>query len=193
MKIMAGKSLLALAVLLLAMGAYVAYAATHRSTSGSTSGSTAPVASITSMKQFAGKPTIAIFFSTSCKFCAYEAAYEVPKLEVWAKSHNVNVALIDASNTVGIATPGTVIGSGQDGAWTPSTNAAQLKSNIYQWEKKYKLVGDAYFNPGLTLAQKYGVNSFPTIVVLDKTGRVFKEMSGVQYAATLEYLATSAG
>ena len=152
-----------------------------------------PVASIANLHQFIGKPTVAVLFATSCKYCAYEAAYEIPQLETWAKSHHVNVALIDASNTIGIGTPGTTIGGGQDGSWTPTTDPRLLKSYIYRWEQKYNLVDDAYYNPGLTLAQQYGVHSFPTIVILNSSGRVVKEMKGVQNATALESMAKSAG
>lgn len=116
--------------------------------------------------QAAGKPIVLEIFATWCPHCQEE----VPVL------NDLYVKYKGKVHFVGV--------SGSDYAMDSTSKESQ--NDVIEFTKKYKANYPVAFDPDLTVAKKYLQGGFPTLVVIDKGGKIAYVDSGSQPKATLQ-------
>lgn len=134
--------------------------------------------------------TIVIAMATWCKYCAWEAKWQEPRLFQWAQTHKVRVLVINITKipAIGIAGPLSAPASGQDGTHLlPHTT---WQETLTQYAILYKIPSQfLYGDPNQTSYFSHHTKSLPTIFFISAQGHLDATKAGITPAGQIEKIA----
>ncbi|MCL5012492.1 MAG: hypothetical protein M1493_00640 [Firmicutes bacterium] len=136
---------------------------------------------------------IVITMASWCKYCAWEAKWQEPKLLTWGRAHHVDVTLVDISprGGIGVAGPQNNPNIGKDGSGQylgtsiqgikALGHVLQRYSAIYHEPPRQFTIDPTDRTPFAKKTQR-----LPTIFILNAHGKIVYTFSGITTASRIE-------
>lgn len=142
-----------------------------------------------------GRPVILDIFAVWCRYCAYQARWELPDLVAWADAHGAKVILVSGSDAGGTAVPGPWgdPAAGRDGDGRPFRDTREALRKLAAYRRRFGIRAPVLYDSRLTLYRELHVHLFPTLFVLNGRGQLVGRFAGVGRLTAVERTARAAG